>query len=154
MGSARAPRRFVWFPRGIVWWMPALLLHAACAGAEPPSPLLVEVGQEYYLQYCAACHGLDGRGDGPAAAALGTKPADLTRIAARRGGDFPVAEISRYVDGRTLVPAHGSREMPVWGRRFGQPISDDTTAEEVTRGKLLVLVEYLRSIQAAGSAGR
>ena len=90
----------------------------------------MSAGQQYFVRYCSACHGMTGRGDGPAAPALRTPPADLTRLAQRRGGHFPVAEIAAMIDGRTVVPAHGSRR-----------------GEEVVSGTLLVLIEYLQAIQ-------
>jgi hypothetical protein len=90
---------------------------------------------------------MGGRGDGAAAPALRMPPADLTRIAQRRGGSFPVAEIAALIDGRTIVPAHGSREMPIWGERFGEMGGGGSIGEEVVRGNLLVLMEYLQSIQ-------
>ena len=37
--------------------------------------------------------------------------------------------------------------MPVWGERFGEAIPESGVAEEVTRGQIAVLVEYLKSIQ-------
>ena len=37
----------------------------------------VAAGQATYAQYCAACHGEGGEGDGPGAAALDPKPADF-----------------------------------------------------------------------------
>jgi len=107
----------------------------------------VSAGQQYFMRYCSACHGVEGRGDGPAAPALRPPPADLTRIAQRRGGRFPVAEIAAYIDGRTVVSAHGSREMPIWGERFGEIAGGGSVGEEVVRGNLLVLIEYLQSIQ-------
>jgi len=99
------------------------------------------------MRYCSACHGMTGHGDGPAAPALRPPPADLTWIAQRRGGHFPVAEIAAHIDGRTVVPAHGSREMPIWGGRFGEMGGGGSVGEEVVRGNLLVLIEYLQSIQ-------
>ncbi len=51
------------------------------------------------------------------------------------------------IDGRFLIGAHGSRTMPVWGRVLGEPIADDTTADEVSRGRIDALVSYLQSIQ-------
>jgi mono/diheme cytochrome c family protein len=104
-------------------------------------------GRSAYLQYCASCHGRDGQGDGPVAPSLRTAPTDLTRVAERRGGRFSQAEIAAYIDGRTPVPAHGPREMPVWGQKLGERLGNDDTAEELVRGRLLVLVEYLQSIQ-------
>jgi mono/diheme cytochrome c family protein len=122
---------------------------AALATAESQTfdPVLAAMGSEHFVRYCAACHGSDGRGAGPAAAALKTAPADLTRIAARRGGEFPAGEIARFIDGRFAVAAHGTREMPVWGERFGERVPEAGVSEEIVRGRILVLVEYLKSIQ-------
>jgi hypothetical protein len=86
-------------------------------------------------------------GRGPAAGALKTRPANLTGLAKRRGGAFPDGEIARFIDGRFEVTAHGSREMPIWGRRFGERIPEAGISEEIVRGRILVLVEYLKSIQ-------
>jgi len=125
-----------------------LVMGAATAGAGPAfDPVLAEMGAESFPRYCGSCHGVRGDGDGPSASALRTRPADLTRIAARRGGTFPAGEIARFIDGRFALAAHGSREMPVWGERFGETIPDTSVAEEITRGKIATLVEYLKSIQ-------
>ena len=82
------------------------------------------------------------------AGALKVGPADLTRIAARREGSFPDGEVARFIDGRFAPQAHGTREMPVWGARFGERIPEAGISEEIVRGRILVLVEYLLSIQA------
>jgi hypothetical protein len=74
-------------------------------------------------------------------------PADLTRIAQRRRGHFPDAEVAAQIDGRSSTRAHGSREMPVWGYRFGEKFGGGDVGEEAVRGHLLVLMEYLKSIQ-------
>src|ERR1700760_4292549 len=74
-------------------------------------------GRTLYLTYCASCHGVGGRGDGPAAEELRHRPADLTQFANRNGGVFNAARIEHIVDGRT-VKAHGTLEMPVWGDAF------------------------------------
>lgn len=123
-----------------------LVLAASAAGAD----VLVESGQSSFARYCSACHGMGARGDGPLAPILRTPPSDLTRIAARRNGVFPDAEIADFIDGRRAVQAHGGREMPVWGRVFSRRIVPDSAAEEVNRGELWVLVEYLKSIQVPG----
>ena len=131
----------------VLWWV----LLALPVAAEERPPLIpgetMSAGQQYFLRYCSACHGMSGRGDGPAAPALHLPPADLTRIAQRRGGHFPVVDIATFIDGRTVVPAHGSREMPIWGERFGEMVGGGSVGEEVVRGNLLVLIEYLQSIQ-------
>jgi mono/diheme cytochrome c family protein len=126
------------------------LLGMAWAAEQPPLRIpgeTVSAGQQYFVRYCSTCHGVTGRGDGPAAPALRTPPADLTRIAQRHGRRFPAAEIAAYIDGRTVVPAHGSRAMPIWGERFGEMAGGGSVGEEVVRGNLLVLIEYLQSLQ-------
>lgn len=138
-GRVRRLRRAGLSWLALVAWLPG--------AANADDSVLVEVGRSYFVQYCSSCHGVDARGNGPVAASLRTPPVDLRRIAARRGGHFPAAEIAEKIDGRSEVASHGSREMPVWGRRFGAPVVSGGTSEEVVRGRLLILVEYLRSIQ-------
>jgi mono/diheme cytochrome c family protein len=120
---------------------------AAPPAATAPNAMLVEVGGRAFATHCAACHGTDARGAGPVATALITPPADLTRIAARRGGDFPADEIAAWIDGRFAAPAHGTREMPVWGYRFAEGLPEGELTQELVRGRILTVVEYLRSIQ-------
>ena len=132
---------------------PLLVLVPAAARAAgeggPPAVdhLLAERGAALFRTHCAVCHGLDGRGEGPAAPALRQRPADLTAIATRDGGRFDDARIARVIDGRFDAPAHGSREMPVWGARLGDDVPERELAEEFVRGRIQLLVEHLRSLQ-------
>ena len=142
---SRAVARFV-----LAAWGSALLAGAAFAQPIPVDRTLAELGAPLFQRYCASCHGAQGRGDGPAAGSLKTPPADLTRIAARRGGRFPDGEIAQKIDGRFAIGAHGSREMPVWGEVFSQGIPDSGTAESIARGNVAVLVEYLKTLQTDG----
>jgi hypothetical protein len=91
---------------------------------------------------------MDGRGDGPVASALGQRPPDLTQIARSHGGKFPFLETVAAIDGTREVRAHGVSEMPVWGEVFApqRGWSPDAVAE--ARGKIVVITEYLRGIQA------
>ena len=82
---------------------------------KPTSPVS---GQEMYNTYCAVCHGKDGRGTGPAAEALKTAPTDLTTLAKKNGGKYPSDHVSAAIQGDLNLPAHGSKDMPVWGRLF------------------------------------
>jgi mono/diheme cytochrome c family protein len=107
----------------------------------------VNAGRKCFVQYCSVCHGINGRGDGTAALAIRTPALDLTRIAQRRGGRFPEAEIAAHIDGSIVIRAHGSRDMPIWRRRFGEKFGGDSIGEEFGRGYLLILVDYLKSIQ-------
>jgi mono/diheme cytochrome c family protein len=101
-------------------------------------------GPDLFRAHCAACHGPDGKGNGPAAAALKTKPADLTVLAKNNGGKFPTERVQKFISGDdpSLV-AHGSREMPVWGPIFHQ-IEEDQDFGNV---RLQNLIKYLGTIQ-------
>jgi mono/diheme cytochrome c family protein len=103
-------------------------------------------GQPLYLRYCAACHGRQGRGDGPVAPALGEKPTDLTRLAATHGEKFPLQAVIDAIDGTRTVRAHGVSEMPVWGEVF-QPNRASPQQRLVGRRKIIAIADYLRSLQ-------
>lgn len=111
----------------------------------------VKHGHEVYYEYCAACHGVTGQGNGPLAADLRVVPADLTRIGQRRGGVFPEPEIIEIIDGRRRVRGHGPGNMPLWGREFSNVYAGGTgdEYEMITRMRILELVGYLKSIQVA-----
>lgn len=106
----------------------------------------VRTGHERYHSLCASCHGISGRGDGPMVAELRKAPADLTLIAARRGGVFPEHEIHEIIDGRRRILGHGSATMPVWGRQFVRERADPPDEIQV-RARILSIVEYLKTIQ-------
>jgi mono/diheme cytochrome c family protein len=75
-------------------------------------------GQDMYGNYCAVCHGKDGKGDGPAASALKAQPTDLTTLAQKNGGKYPSDRVSATIQGDQAIAAHGSKDMPVWGKIF------------------------------------
>lgn len=132
---------------GLLLGVAGLATGPAGAEEETESSAAARVGGEYFHLYCSSCHGRDGQGDGPVASYLTTEPPDLTTIAARRDGTFPEQELAKIIDGRTEVAAHGTREMPVWGRRLGEPLTGMPHKDVSLRGQTLLLVEYLRSIQ-------
>jgi mono/diheme cytochrome c family protein len=114
----------------------------------------IATGRAAYRARCASCHGLEARGDGPAAAALRTAPPDLTALAARRGGAFPRAYVIDVVTGRATVAAHGSREMPIWSDRLDATEASGATATGAvyTRRVVESLATYLESLQRARAA--
>ena len=124
----------------------ALALFAGVAYAQtikkgPIKPTSVTNAQQMFDTYCAVCHGKDGKGGGPAAKALTKAPADLTRISARNGGTFPEIHVRRYIEGLDEVPAHGSRDMPIWGELF-RSLNRDTDQLRVA-----ALSDYLKAMQ-------
>lgn len=106
-------------------------------------------GEELYQRFCGSCHGPEGRGDGPVASTLSVLVPDLTRLYQRRGNVFPAAEIREVIDGRSVVIAHGTRYMPVWGYEFWVEEGADVVAEEEARIMIDRLVNFLQSIQYA-----
>jgi len=86
-------------------------------------------GKELFSEYCASCHGVSGKGDGPAAMALKIPPANLTVLAKRNKGQFPSLKVMQAIKAGPSVPAHGSEIMPVWGPIFLQGDSTDTARQ-------------------------
>lgn len=103
-------------------------------------------GGELYRTYCATCHGTAAKGDGPLASSMRRRPADLTEIAKRNGGEYPAELVFRTIDGRKPVRGHGGPDMPVWGDAF-ERARDGGDTERVKR-MIQSLVDYLESIQA------
>ena len=71
-------------------------------------------GKQVYASYCASCHGVDGRAQGPVASALKIPPADLTVLSRDNHGEFPDAHIVSVLQNGAEINSHGSPEMPVW----------------------------------------
>ena len=81
-------------------------------------------------------------------ASLKVKPSDLTRIAARNGGTFPLMRIERIISGEELPAAgHGSSQMPVWGPIFSHVERD----QDLGRVHIDNLARYLRDLQINSS---
>jgi len=101
-------------------------------------------GQEMFNSYCAVCHGTDGKGAGPAASALKVPPTDLTELSAKNGGKYPSMHISSVLRGEAETPAHGSKDMPIWGPLF-RHLSQGHDAE--VQQRVANLNQYIESIQ-------
>jgi nucleotide-binding universal stress UspA family protein/mono/diheme cytochrome c family protein len=122
-----------------------LMLAAAPAAAQEPEQTQTVPGSAVFQTYCASCHGTSARGDGTLAASMTRKPANLTEIAKRNGGEFPRDLVYRTIDGRQPVRGHGGPDMPVWGDAFKR--SRDGGDEERIKRVIASLVDYLESIQ-------
>jgi mono/diheme cytochrome c family protein len=129
-----------------------LLLAALLAGppvlqASDLDPFLDYNGDQLFQRFCASCHGKLGYGDGPVAPSIKAMIPDLTQLSQRAGGRFPADRVREIIDGRAVLPAHGTRPMPVWGYELEAQVPEDQSGREVAQGLIDRLVEYLRSIQ-------
>lgn len=113
----------------------------------------INYGPTLYRQYCASCHGADGQGHGPMEPFLTVKPSDLTRITARRGGDFPREQLTRIVAGDEVIAAHGTRTMPIWGEQLQVDVLGTVNKSAIARGRIGFLVDYLETLQGTGEKG-
>jgi len=100
-------------------------------------------GPLLYRNYCATCHGMAGKGNGPAAPALKTPPPDLTVLAKNNNGTFPQLKVINILENGTDLAAHGSKEMPIWGPVF-RSMGPDRNLGHLRQ---VNLTEYLKSIQ-------
>jgi mono/diheme cytochrome c family protein len=110
-------------------------------GQTPPAK--AESGSELFYNNCAACHGTDGKGNGPLGQVLTVRPSDLTIIAKNTGGKFPAAKIYELIDGRNpAVRGHGGPDMPVWGEVFA---ARGNTAS--VKNRINALVKHIETLQ-------
>ena len=121
----------------------SMIAFAFTALQSPPSfSTEMKVGEAEYESKCATCHGKDGAGDGPVAPALRKRPPDLRLLTKNNDGVFPAEVLRNIVDGRRSLRAHGSYEMPVWGRETSRDGSSVDTSNWIP-----AIVEYLESMQ-------
>ena len=109
-------------------------------------------GESEFKSYCASCHGLDGKGNGPFVKFLKDKPKSLTTLARDNQGVFPFSKVYDVIDGRKHMSEHGTKDMPIWGERYAIEILNkygeySTTHPETVRCRILELVFYLAELQ-------
>ncbi len=102
-------------------------------------------GKEMFVQYCAPCHGADGRGNGPAASAMKSQPTDLTQLARKHDGKYPANNVASVLKFGGGPGVHGSAEMPVWGPLLQ---SLDKFHDTVVQQRISNIVSYIETIQA------
>ena len=132
--------------------LPVLALAAlAVVSAQTPAIKKVAIvstpadsGPAMFVNYCASCHGRDGRGDGPAASALKKAPRDLTQLTIRNQGKFPELAVYEMITGDQMVSAHGDREMPVWGDVLKSLNGKD---DIMVKLRIANLTSYIKSLQ-------
>lgn len=131
-------------------------VFAAAAQAED-----FDIGKSEFQSSCAGCHGADAKGKGPVSGQLRTPPADLTMLAKNNNGVFPTKAVYETIYGSKPIPAHGTREMPIWGERFNpivnlphavdpyywQKAGPEQSPEVVVRTRILAVIDYLNRVQ-------
>lgn len=122
----------------------AVLAHAQAPKKVPFQPTTAISGKALFGQYCAVCHGTDGKGAGPAASALKQRPTDLTQIARQNNGTFPEARFLSMMNGEVETPAHGSTEMPIWGSNFRKT----TSSPNLVQDRIHALMNFIEDMQA------
>ncbi len=130
-----------------------ILATALLGGAAGPSTAeevaadsqVISDGKDDFEWHCSACHGTNGKGNGPMAKILIKAPADLTAIAKKNNGSFPFWRVYRIIAGKTAVPGHETLQMPDFWRRF----SGDEKAFGLLppHVRILMLTHYVESIQ-------
>lgn len=121
--------------------------------SRPAAKVVVQVtktspasGQQMYSSYCASCHGVDGKGNGPMASSLVQRPADLTALSKNNGGAYPSTHIISVLQFGAAAPAHGTAEMPVWGPVFAQ-MNPSYSEKDVIALRVSNLARYIESLQ-------
>jgi len=143
---------------GLKWLIIAGLAAGFAAAAQAED---FDVGKLEFQSSCASCHGPDGKGKGPVSEQLKVPPPDLTILAKKNNGVFPTNAVYETIYGSKAIPAHGTREMPIWGYRFNPVINlphivdpsydvldpSRKLREVVVRTRILAVIDYLNRIQ-------
>ena len=130
----------------------AMLIFAGIFGAPFRTPAaqdqfppnFVPTGKAMFKEYCAACHGSNAKGRGPARSALKIPAADLTTLSKRHGGEFPYDYVTNILQFGPGVAAHGSSDMPTWGALFQYM---DNYNQTIVRKRIKNLADYLATLQ-------
>jgi mono/diheme cytochrome c family protein len=142
------PKEFMMRSSAVLMMVVALAvgLIAAPALAQPK----VDLGKREFDSKCAVCHGQDGKGTGPYAEQLKQSLPDLTTMARRNGGVFPVSRTYETIEG--AGKGHGTRQMPVWGMDYtiqAAEVLPELPYNQAlyVRTRIMALLEYLNQLQ-------
>jgi mono/diheme cytochrome c family protein len=130
---------------GISGTIPAALAEAGAQKKnlkkDPIPSSKSEAGAQLYRNYCAACHGLEGKGDGQVAKFLKAPPADLSTLARRNNGRYPADSVAATLSSGTDSGVHGTSDMPIWGQAF------KSRGKDVAQMRIRKLTEFIESLQ-------
>jgi mono/diheme cytochrome c family protein len=113
----------------------------------PIQPTSVVSGEQMYATYCAACHGADGSGKGPAAPAMKVPPTDLTGLSKGNGGTFPTSRVQSILKFGVANPAHGTADMPIWGDLMATLNPDSQRGRMEVQQRISNLIDCLKKMQ-------
>jgi mono/diheme cytochrome c family protein len=101
-------------------------------------------GEEMYAAYCVGCHGEDGLGYGRYSGDCSVPPRDLTQLARKNHGIYPVEKVWTILrQGTGQAPAERGY-MPIWEPLL-KVLNGD--APGVTEVRIRSLAEYVRTLQ-------
>lgn len=130
-------------------------LSCLATAAYPADKEKTDIGRAEYEQKCIICHGAQGKGDGAYSEMLTKRATDLTTLSKKNGGVFPFARVFETIEGTHELKAHGSREMPIWGReyrssKYYEDYLHDSEMDRAyfARSRILALTEYIFRLQA------
>ncbi len=129
----------------VIAWALALTMGFGFSTASPAAE--GNSGKQMYLQYCSSCHGKEGKGNGTVSRDLKVRVPDLTGLAKKNRGVYPLDDVMATIDGRRSVRGHGDRNMPVWGESFHGESEGKKYPELTTLLKAKVIAEYVATLQ-------
>jgi mono/diheme cytochrome c family protein len=138
-----------------IWSAALLALIPLCGSVGWAQTQPVDSGKKEYLRSCARCHGPTGKGDVDTLKGLRQQPPDLTILARKNGGEFPLVRVFNVIDGRIEVVIHGPRDMPVWGEAFRSDLGSrmprgymsPDMADAMSYIRILEVIEYIMTLQ-------
>ena len=104
-------------------------------------------GAQMFKSYCASCHGVTGKGDGPAVEFLKTTPPNLRTMAQRNHGKYPATKVASMLHFGPGTQAHGALDMPTWGPLFRSLDSEPASHSRMAELRVYNLTGFIESIQ-------
>jgi mono/diheme cytochrome c family protein len=130
---------------GVSWGIPPAQGQEGAQKKNPKKEQIAsgqsESGAQLYRNYCAACHGVEGKGDGQVARFLKGPPADLSTLAQRNDGKYPADRVAATLRNGTDSGVHGTSDMPIWGPVF------QSHGKDVAQTRIRKVTEFVESLQ-------
>jgi mono/diheme cytochrome c family protein len=124
---------------------------AACVSVATAARAADHPGKAPFDQYCASCHGPAADGTGPVATEMKVAPPDLRKLGQKYGTPLPKPKLRELVDGREMLRAHGTSDMPVWGEQLVSNVPPTANTTFFKRGTIIVILDYLETLQLKSS---